>query len=262
MNNSLSHTTFGLIGHPLEHSHSKRFFNALFEHDGTGRSYDNFDLAELSPATLYQMLLLNPELRGFNVTAPYKEAIMEYLDNTDAVAAAIGAVNTVVVRRASDGRILGLDGYNTDAEGFRRSLLTRFSPDSRKAIILGTGGASKAVDHALHAMGLATVKVSRNPHSPAEIAYADITPELVADSSMVVNATPLGTYPDTERCPEFPYHLLTPRHLAYDLVYNPEETLFMRRAAQAGARAVNGREMLLNQALAALEIWTNNYQTL
>lgn len=257
MNNSLSHTTFGLIGHPLTHSFSKRYFTRLFEGDPEGRSYDNFDLPELTPAALYEMLLLNPLLRGFNVTAPYKEAIMEYLDNINPIAAEIGAVNTVVVRRSPDGRILGLDGYNTDAEGFRRSVERRMPAGARNAIILGTGGASKAVEYAFDFLGMKVVRVSRKPQGQGVIAYTDITPELVTESSVVVNATPLGTFPNIDDCPDFPYEYLTPDHLAYDLVYNPAETLFMRRAGLAGARTCNGMEMLVNQAMASLEIWTS-----
>ncbi|MDE6207920.1 MAG: shikimate dehydrogenase [Muribaculaceae bacterium] len=259
MRDTLSTTDYGLIGHPLGHSFSKAFFTELFAADGSGRSYDNFDLPALTPEALYALVLLNPALKGLNVTAPYKEEIISYLDTVDGAAAEVEAVNTVKIDRDSTGRVTALHGFNTDVVGFSRSIepLVKGLPAGSGALVLGTGGAAKAVVYALRSLGLVPRTVSRTA-GKGDLTYADLTPELVAANPVVVNATPCGTWPNTETCPPFPYEYLSEQHIAHDLVYNPEETEFMRRAAACGATVKNGLDMLLEQARAALDIWQNN----
>lgn len=252
----LSSTDYGLIGRPLGHSRSKAFFTRLFAEKGSAESYDNFELKALSPEALYSLMLLNPRLKGFNVTAPYKIEIMQYLDRVSPEAEAVGAVNTVKIVRDDTGRVLALEGYNTDVEGFRESVrpMAARLEDRQGALILGTGGAAAAVAEALRQLGIESVKVSRSQKDGA-VTYDAITPELLASHPLIVNATPAGTYPNTDECPPFPYHLLGPGNMCHDLVYNPAETTFMRLAAERGAMTRNGLEMLHRQALASLLIW-------
>lgn len=256
MQDTLSTTTYGLIGRPLGHSQSKAFFTRLFAEEGSGESYDNFEFQELTPEALYAVVLMNPCLKGFNVTAPYKEEIMQFLDRMDENSTRVGSVNTVRIRRDDTGMILGLDGYNTDVEGFRESVRPMVEEDGiTGALILGTGGASKGVAEALRQLGVATLKVSRTHSGEGFVAYDDITPEFVAANRLIVNATPLGTFPKTDLFPPFPYQYLTPGNACHDLVYNPAETMFMKFARARGAKVKNGLEMLHKQALASLKIW-------
>lgn len=257
MNKGFSHTDFGLIGYPLGHSFSKRFFTELFKEDGSGRSYENFEIPELTPEALYSIVLLNPNLKGFNVTAPYKEKILEFLDSTDSLASEVGAVNTVrIVRR--DGRVTALEGFNTDVVGFRESAKEMLGDANViGALVLGTGGAAKAVAVALKSLGINTLYVSRSKKDDNTILYSDIDSEILSSHPFIVNATPAGTYPDTESCPPFPYELLSTSNFCHDLVYNPEETLFMKKSAACGAKVKNGLEMLVGQAIASLKIWTS-----
>ncbi len=257
MNDRLSTTDYGLIGHPLGHSQSKAFFTELFARENSTCSYDNFDLPELSPQALYTLLLLNPCLKGFNVTAPYKEAIIPFLDSISPEAERAGAVNTVVVERSDSGAVLALHGYNTDVEGFARSvapMVERLQP-GQGALVLGTGGASKAVVAALDKLGVKAICVSRAKKGADTIGYGDIDAALLAANPLVINATPAGTYPDVTGAPPFPANLLGPWCMVHDLVYNPAETRLMALAAERGAKTKNGLDMLHNQALASLEIW-------
>ena len=253
----LSTTDYGLIGYPLEHSFSKKFFTELFASRGEKKSYDNFALPELTPEALYSLVLLNPRLKGFNVTAPYKESVMQYLDSTDPVATEAGAVNTVRVVRDAGGRVLRLEGFNTDVEGFRESIRP-FVEDFAQGtgtIVLGTGGASKAAVTALRQLGLSPVRVSRCKGGDGIVSYSDLDAEFMAAHPVVVNATPLGTYPAVDGCPALPFELLPQGAVCFDMVYNPALTEFMRRAEAVGARISNGLEMLHLQALASLSIW-------
>ncbi len=248
---------FGLIGYPLGHSFSKMFFTQLFSQDGSGRNYENFELPELNPQALYTLTLMNPALKGFNVTAPYKEAIIPYLDSMDELATEVGAVNTVRIRRADDGRVTALEGFNTDVLGFSNSLsdfLAGAKPAA--ALVLGTGGAAKAVAVALRRMDIAPTLVSRSKKGNGIIAYDDIDATVLAKRPLIVNATPLGTFPKVNECPPLHYELLTSANYCFDLVYNPETTRFMALAAAQGAKVCNGLEMLFGQAMAAFEIWT------
>lgn len=254
--------SYGLIGHPLGHSFSARFFAEKFEREGIEATYRNFDLEDISEVEQLR------SLDGFNVTIPYKQAIMPYLAGISDEAREIGAVNTVKV---VDGQFYG---YNTDVIGFRQSL-ERFLKEYQQrtaaggqsltlqALVLGTGGASKAVCYALTQLGIPYYYISRTPKA-GQFTYADL-PTLLQPSSelfsepsslLIVNCSPLGTYPQVDTCPDIPYHLLTPRILLYDLVYNPEETLFLRKGREKGCPIKNGLEMLHGQAIAAWQIWT------
>lgn len=256
MQAQLSKTTYGLIGHPLAHSQSKDFFTKLFASQESEETYDNYDLSELTPQALYSILLLNPELRGFNVTAPYKLAIMDYLDELTDEASAVGAVNCVKVLRDDTKRVCALVGHNTDVEGFRKSVepFAARLKAGQGALILGTGGASKAVAEALRRLGVPFCFVSRSKKSGV-MTYDEIDAETLRNNPLIINATPMGTYPHTAECPPLPYHLMDASTMCHDLVYNPAETEFMKQAAKHEASVKNGLEMLHNQALASLDFW-------
>ncbi|MDE6574389.1 MAG: shikimate dehydrogenase [Muribaculaceae bacterium] len=254
-----SRADYGLIGYPLGHSFSKAFFTELFKADGTGRSYENFEMRKLDAASLYSLVLLAPKLKGFNVTAPYKRSIQEFLDYISPEAAAVGAVNTVKINRDATGRVTSLEGYNTDVKGFAESAAPFIAdmPACCGALVLGTGGASLAVKYALESMGHTVLRVSREHKGEGIIAYEDINSELLQNYPFIVNATPAGTFPAEDTCAPFPFELLGHNNRVFDLVYNPAVTLFMKRAMAQGAQARSGEEMLHIQALEALKIWTN-----
>jgi len=251
---------YGLLGYPLGHSFSKAFFTEKFAGEGINARYENFAEPKLDAAAVYRLILLHPTLRGFNVTSPYKEAVMDFLDNVYGDAVRVGAVNTVRVRRTADGRFIGLDGYNTDVEGFRSAFAPYAdsrTPASRGALVLGSGGASKAVRAALEDLDYRVLRVSRHPSGEDAIAYGDIDRALLERYPVIVNATPVGMYPRVDEAPDIPYRLLSAGNLCFDLVYNPARTLFMERAAEAGAGVDNGAGMLRLQALASWRIWNN-----
>jgi shikimate dehydrogenase len=242
---------YGLIGYPLSHSFSRRFFTEYFEKESIAAEYLNFEISELSLLT--DIIRENPELVGFNVTIPYKEAIIPYLDSCDAKAAAIKAVNTVKIDR-SGGKI-SLKGFNTDLVGFRNSIIPLLKPHHKKALILGTGGASKAIVTTLNDLSISTQLVSRDAKKGISISYGQLSKEMMEEYTVVVNTTPLGTFPKTETFPDIPYQFLTNKHLLFDLVYNPAITQFLQKGADCGAAIKNGLEMLELQAMAAWEIW-------
>ncbi|MEI7829486.1 MAG: shikimate dehydrogenase [Prolixibacteraceae bacterium] len=242
---------YGLIGFPLSHSFSRRFFTEYFEKESIAAEYVNFEISDISLLT--DVIYENPQLIGFNVTIPYKEAIIPYLDSCDAKAAAIKAVNTVKIDRSEVG--ISLKGFNTDLIGFRDSILPLLKPHHRKALVLGTGGASKAIVATLKDLSIATQLVSREAKEGISISYSQLTKEIMDEYSVVVNTTPLGTFPKTESFPEIPYQFLTKKHLLFDLVYNPAITQFLQKGADCGATIKNGLEMLELQAMAAWEIW-------
>jgi shikimate dehydrogenase len=241
---------YGLIGYPLGHSFSISYHNQRFDDEGINAKYLNFEIPSIDD--LPEVLSMNPELKGLNVTIPYKEKVMPFLDYLSPEARAIGAVN--VIRVEHQGKKTILKGYNSDVIGFTQSIEPMLERHHKKALILGTGGASKAVSYGLRSLGLETVYVSRyeRPHT---IQYDKITPEVVEEYNVIVNCTPLGMYPDTDKCPALPYEALTSKNILYDLIYNPDETLFMRKGAKYGANVKNGLEMLLLQAFASWEIW-------
>ena len=241
---------YGLIGFPLGHSFSLDYFNQKFEAENIDARYINFEIPEISD--LKNVLARNHNLNGLNVTIPYKQLVIPLLDEMDPEAAEIGAVNVIkFVRR--NGRTI-LKGYNSDIIGFRDSIAPMLTEHHSHALVLGTGGASRAVSYALRSLGITPQLVSRRP-APGVITYADINPDIIDSHKIIVNTTPLGMYPHVDECPDIPYNLLTTRHLCYDLLYNPDVTLFMKKSADAGAEVKNGLEMLLLQAFAAWHIW-------
>ncbi|GJG67583.1 shikimate 5-dehydrogenase [Prevotella lacticifex] len=246
---------YGLIGFPLGHSFSKNFFNEKFENENIDAEYINFEIPNIEG--LVEILDVNPELRGLNVTIPYKEKVISYLDYISPEARAIGAVN--VIRVTHKGNKLTLRGYNSDVIGFTKSIEPLLERFHRKALILGTGGASKAVNYGLKSLGLETVFVSRYKR-PGTIQYEDITPEVIKDYNVIVNCTPVGMYPKVEECPLLPYEAMDNHTLLYDLIYNPDRTLFMQKGAEHGATVKNGLEMLLLQAFASWDFWNGKEQ--
>ncbi|MDD4158151.1 MAG: shikimate dehydrogenase [Proteiniphilum sp.] len=246
--------TYGLIGFPLKHSFSARFFTEKFAREGIEAEYLNFEIEDITE--LKKVILFHPSLRGLNVTIPYKEQVIPFLDALAPEAERIGAVNVIRVERTpGEMRPYRLTGYNTDCIGFRESLRPLLNRKIHtNALILGTGGASKAVAQALTEMQIAWRAVSRTA-AEGRYSYDELTPEIISAHKLIVNASPVGTFPDTNRCPAIPYATLTPEHLLYDLVYNPEETLFLKKGKEAGAAICNGKEMLQLQARAAWEIW-------
>lgn len=246
--------TYGLIGFPLKHSFSARFFNEKFAREKIDAEYLNFEIADITE--LRRVILFNPSLRGLNVTIPYKEQVIPFLDERSPEAEEIGAVNVIRVdRQPGEMYTYKLTGYNTDYIGFRESLRPLLRGEIHtNALILGTGGASKAVAQALTELQIKWRLVSRTP-AGGRYSYDELTPGIIASHKLIVNASPVGTYPDIDHCPAIPYDALTPDHLLYDLVYNPEETLFLKRGKEAGATTLNGKEMLELQALAAWKIW-------
>ena len=242
---------YGLIGYPLGHSFSISYFNQKFADEGINAKYENFEIPSIDQ--LEEILATNPNLRGLNVTIPYKEKVMNYLDSISPEAQAIGAVN--VIRVTHEGNNMKLKGFNSDVIGFTQSIEPMLDPKwNKKALILGTGGASKAINYGLKSLGLETVFVSRYER-PGTIQYQSITPDVVKEYNVIVNCTPLGMYPKTEECPLLPYEAMDSHTILYDLIYNPDETLFMKRGMEYGAEVKNGLEMLLLQAFASWDFW-------
>ncbi len=241
---------YGLVGYPLGHSFSRDFFNKKFRNENIDAEYINFEIPSVN--SFPDILSGNPDLHGLNVTIPYKEKIMAYMDELSEEARQIGAVNVVRIR-IRNGNIF-LKGFNSDVIGFTRSISPLLTPHHRKALILGTGGASKAICYGLRQIGLDYTFVSRNPKE-GMLDYSQITADIINEYQIIVNCTPVGTYPHTEECPELPYAAIGNNHLLYDLVYNPEETLFLRKGRERGAVTKNGLEMLTLQAQAGWEFW-------
>ena len=242
---------YGLLGYPLGHSFSRNYFNQKFEAEKIDAEYLNFEIPEIKE--IKNIIKENPELNGLNVTIPYKEQVIPYLDDLDEDARLIGAVNVIKFSKGLFGKVK-LKGYNSDIIGFKQSIEPLLKEYHRKALILGTGGASKAVFQGLKQLGVASTFVSRKAKEYC-ITYEEITPKVMEQYTVIVNTTPLGMYPNVNACPDIPYDLLTSDHLLYDLLYNPDETLFMRKGKEKGAVVKNGLEMLLLQAFAAWEIW-------
>jgi len=239
---------FGLIGYPLDHSFSKKYFSEKFRKEGLRDCrYELFPMPDI--AALPQLLAEHPDLCGLNVTIPHKQNVIPFLQELEPEASTVGAINCI---RINAGR---LTGYNTDIFGFEKSLLA-FLNGVRPAqsLVFGTGGAARAVAYVLKKLNLPHQLVSRRP-APGLLTYEDLTPAFVAKSRLIINTTPLGTFPKTEECPPLPYDQLGEKHLLFDLVYNPQKTLFLARGETRGARIRNGLEMLSLQAEKAWEIW-------
>ncbi len=243
--------TYGLIGYPLGHSFSRKFFTEKFLRENLQEQYLNFELDDI--ALLPGIIGAHPELAGLNVTIPYKEKVLPYLGRLDPVSTAIGAVNTIRIIRNQEGILL--EGYNSDVYGFSESLKPLLKTFHRKALVLGTGGASKAVTFALDRLGIEWLQVSRNNIGMKCISYDDLDLQTIRQHPIIINTTPLGTFPDTGTYPLIPYNIITQEHLLYDLVYNPAESLFLKYGKEQGAAIKNGYEMLELQALMSYDIW-------
>lgn len=239
-------TKYGIIGYPLGHSFSKGFFTEKFARESINAQYLNFEIPDV--AMLPDVLRNNPELRGLNVTLPHKQAVIPLLDEMSEEAKEIGAVNVIRIR---DGR---LKGFNSDIIGFTNSIKPLLMPHHKKALILGTGGASKAIRVGLNRLGIEWTYVSRSPRE-GMVTYEDITAETLQAYTVIVNCSPVGMFPKVDAAPAIPYELLSPQHLLFDCVYNPEETLFMKKGREQGATVKNGLEMLHLQAVASWDFW-------
>ena len=234
---------YGLIGYPLRHSFSIGYFNEKFRSEGINAEYVNFEIPNIND--FMEVIEENPNLCGLNVTIPYKEQVIPFLNELDRDTAKIGAVNVIKIIRQPKGKVK-LVGYNSDIIGFTQSIQPLLQPQHKKALILGTGGASKAVYHGLKNLGIESVFVSRTHKTDDMLTYEELTPEIMEEYTVIVNCTPVGMYPKVDFCPN---------HLLYDLLYNPNVTLFMKKGEAQGAVTKNGLEMLLLQAFAAWEIW-------
>lgn len=243
-------TTFGIIGYPLGHSFSRQYFTEKFAREQWDARYLNFEIREVT--ALQDILRRYPDLKGFNVTIPHKQHIIALLDEISEEAQKIGAVNCVKVTQRN-GRPY-LSGYNTDVYGFKNSLLRFIPAGITQALILGNGGAAKAVRYVLRELDISPLTVSRTPRQTDEVSYTEAG-GLLEDYPLIINTTPLGTWPAVDTCPPLPYDRLSNRHYLFDLVYNPATTEFMKRGAAAGAHVRNGLEMLTGQAERGWEIW-------
>ena len=244
---------YGLIGYPLGHSLSKDYFNNKFSSEGIDAEYINFEIKSVNE--LKYVLRENPDLCGLNVTLPYKMDVIPLLDNITNNARNIGAVNVIKFKKGMFGK-LQLEGHNSDITGFKQSIEPLLNETHRKALILGTGGASKAIYHGLKQLGVDSTFVSRSKNKDS-LSYEEITPGIMEEYTVIVNTTPLGMFPKTNFCPDIPYQYLTPNHILNDLIYNPSETLFMKKGKEYGAVVKNGLEMLLLQAFISWEIWNS-----
>lgn len=241
---------YGLIGHPLEHSFSCDYFNKKFKDEGIDAVYVNYDLDSLD--ALPDLIESEKDLVGLNVTSPFKVDVLNYVDVFSMAVGEINAANVLKIHRI-DGQTV-IDAYNTDTTAFSKSIVPLMKAQHTSALILGTGGAAHAVFHALTNLGIECVLVSRT-HSPIAITYSELTPNIVRRFKIVVNCTPAGMYPKVNSMPPFKYEYLTSDHLLYDLIYNPEETKFLKKGRMMGAATKNGLEMLHLQAEESWRIW-------
>lgn len=238
---------YGLIGNNIDYSFSKTFFNSKFKKEERTDSYENFDIPDLSQFS--EVLLKNPKLKGLNVTIPYKESIIKYIDIIDSNARKIGAINTIKI--TDNGKLIG---YNTDYIGFKESLKNLLPLSKKNALVLGTGGASKAIVYVLKFLNYKVTQVSR-VKKEGITTYTELNKELIIEHQLIINCTPLGTFPNVDEYPNIPYQYITKNHLIFDLIYNPLETMFMKLSKEQGARVSNGLKMLEYQAEEAWSIW-------
>ena len=243
---------YGLIGFPLKHSFSKDYFNSKFLSERIDAEYINFEITSITE--LESVIKNHPKLKGLNVTIPYKEQVIPYLSKLSENARKIGAVNVIKIDRKK--KKVELTGYNSDITGFKQSIEPLLQPHHQRALILGNGGAAKAIFYGLLQLGLSATYVSRQKSSGEILTYPELSPEIMETHTVVVNCTPVGMWPKVDEYPLIPYQLLTGKHLLYDLLYNPNETLFMKKGEEQGALVKNGLEMLLLQAFAGWNIWT------
>lgn len=240
--------TYGLLGRDIEYSFSRNYFNERFEKEGTNAIYKNIDLQDIQEL---KAVFANDKLSGMNVTIPYKEDVIQFLDRLSPTAKAIGAVN--VVKFETDGT---LTGYNSDYYGFKNSLMPLLKEMPKKGLILGTGGASKAIKHTFENLGITPMFVSRSKKE-GQYTYDELTQDIIEENLLIVNSTPLGTFPNIEECPKIPYEFLTSKHMLFDLVYNPERTTFLKKGLEKGASVLNGSRMLVLQAEKSWDIWND-----
>ncbi len=238
---------FGLIGYPLSHSFSKKYFTEKFAAEGlVDCVYENYSIPSINE--LENVLSKNPLLEGFNITIPYKEQVIAYLSEKSDVVKQIGACNCVSIKNGS------LKGYNTDVTGFELSLKEKLKSSHKKGLILGTGGAAKAVEYVLQKLNIGHKYVSRSPVA-GNLSYTDLTEDIIAEYTLIINTTPLGMYPNIQEMPPIPYHSLTANHYLFDLVYNPAKTVFLQKGEERGAAIKNGEDMLVIQAEESWKIW-------
>ena len=239
----------GLLGRNISYSFSRNYFKVKFEKEQiTNITYENFDIDDISK---FPSIIKNTKgLKGLNVTIPYKQVVMPYLDDIDDTAKEIGAVNTIKIEK--NGK---LTGYNTDCYGFEESLKPYLKPHHKTVLILGTGGASKAIAYVLKKLGLSFHYVSRTPSAEVDFTYADLNETIIKQHDIIINCTPLGTFPNIENCPDIPYHAITNNHILYDLIYNPAETTFLKKGKEKNAITINGLKMLELQAEKSWSIW-------
>ncbi len=243
-----SKLTFGLIGKNIDYSFSRGYFANKFESENLPHQYVNFDMDDISGFP--NIFDVKTKIKGLNVTIPYKEQIIPYLHKLDKRAKKIGAVNTIKISKKGK-----LTGYNTDYYGFKKSIEPYIKQHHKRALILGTGGASKAVVFALKKLSIKSAYVSRSAGKNIKFTYEELTEKIIEKYSIIINCTPVGTYPNVNDCPEIPYNGITDNHILYDLIYNPEETKFLRVGKQQNATTINGKKMLQLQADKAWEIW-------
>ncbi len=246
--------TYGLIGYPLSKSFSQGYFTDFFAKENMDARYLNFPIPSIDEFP--DLLTHHPYIGGINVTIPYKEEIIKYLDDLDPISKGVGAVN-VIKFDWSNPKKPKLKGFNSDIIGFTRSIEPLLKPTHKKALILGTGGAAKAVEYSLQTLGIESKFVSRTPKTDKQISYHSLNEKIVKEYTVIVNTTPLGMYGSADAKPEIPYHYCNKNHLFYDLVYNPEVTAFLKAGLKQGAPIKNGLEMLHLQADASWEIWNS-----
>jgi shikimate dehydrogenase len=246
---------YGLFGFPLSHSFSKKYFTEKFAKEGIiDCAYENFE--SRNAVEIRAIIADNKNLRGLNVTIPHKQQVVQAMDWLDDVARSIQAVNCIKIIRSENG--YKLHGYNTDAYGFEKAITPFLKPHHTQALILGTGGSSKAVAYILNKLNIQFSFVWRND-LPKGYSYDALNEQIIADHSLIINTTPLGMYPDVDAFPPIPYEHLSSQHLLFDLIYNPEETLFLRKGKAQGATTVNGMNMLIQQAEKSWEIWNDDH---
>jgi shikimate dehydrogenase len=239
---------YGLIGKNINYSFSKKYFNDKFLKENiTNCSYENYDLQSVKD---FKKIIKDNAIKGFNVTIPYKEEIMEFINKIDPIAKKIGAINTIKIHNKNI-----IEGYNTDYIGFVISLKNLIT-NQKKALVLGTGGASKAIIFGLSSIGVESTIVSRNKRKGV-ISYSELNKKVIEENTIIINCTPLGTFPKTQECPKIPFEFLSSNHICYDLIYNPEKTKFLLESEKMGATIINGKKMLENQANESWKIWNS-----
>jgi shikimate dehydrogenase len=240
---------YGLIGYPLTHSFSKNYFTEKFKKEGIKNcSYENFPLAHIDE--LSKIIREKANLRGLNVTIPFKESVLPFLSESNEIVREVAACNCIKI----EGTIL--IGYNTDVIGFAKSLLKKLNSNHKKALVLGTGGAAKAVEYVLRRNDISYLRVSRW-QSTDNLSYDELTPAIIKEHALIINTTPLGMYPKINVAPAVPYEAITSKHLLFDLIYNPEKTLFLKKGEERGAAIENGYDMLVYQAEESWRIWNS-----